>query len=134
MFPATTIGGGMCFAFPDVCQVPSPVGPIPTPFPNMGMCNQAEKFSIKVKFMMKEVVTLKSKIPNSMGDEAGSAGGIISGMIKGPAKFTKGSTKVKVEGQPIIQLTSMTAQNGNNANMPVGSVIAPSQTKVLIAP
>jgi len=100
----------------------------------MGMCNQAEKTCKKVKLVMKEVITLKSKIPNSMGDEAGSAGGIISGMIKGPIAFKKGSTKVKAEGQPIIHLTSMTAHNGNNANMPAGNQIAPSQTKVLIAP
>jgi len=27
--------GGMNFGFPDVCKTPSPVGPIPIPYPNM---------------------------------------------------------------------------------------------------
>ena len=135
MFPATTIAGGQCFAFPDVCLTPAPpLPPIPIPYPNFGMINQAEKTSQKVKFVSKEVVTLKSKISKSMGDEAGTNGGIVSGQNMGPVKFMKGSSKVKIEGQPCIQLTSLCGHNGNSANMPSGSQIAPSQTKVLVAP
>ena len=52
----------------------------------------------------------------------------------GKVTFKKGSSKVKVEGQPCIHLTSMTGQNGMNANVPVGTVVAPGQTKVIIAP
>ena len=120
--------------FPDVCNVPSPVGPIPTPFPNMGMCNQAEDVTKKVKICMKEALTLKSKIPQSSGDEAGSAGGIISGMNMGPVQFAQGSVKVKFEGQPVVYATGMTKHNGTNANVPSGVQMSPSQTKVLIAP
>jgi len=69
-----------------------------------------------------------------MGDEAGTNGGIVSGQNMGPVKFMKGSSKVKIEGQPCIQLTSLCGHNGNSANMPSGSQIAPSQTKVLVAP
>ena len=135
MFPATTNGAGECMAFPDVCKTPAPpLPPIPIPYPNNGMLNQANNTSVKVKIVGKEAVTLKSKIPQSMGDEAGVAGGVVSGMIKGPVKFTMGSTKVKFEGQPGIHLTSLSAHNGSNANMPAGSQIAPSQTKVMIAP
>ena len=135
MFPASTKAGGQLFGFPDVCKTPAPpLPPIPVPYPNFGMLNQANKTSTKVKIVSKDVVTLKSEIPQSMGDEAGAAGGIVSGMIKGPVKFTMGSLKVKIEGQPCIHLTSLSAHNGSNANMPAGSVIAPSQTKVLIAP
>jgi hypothetical protein len=132
MFVSTT-AGGMCMAFPDVCKTPSPpLPPIPIPYPNNGMCNQATNFSMKVKICMKESLTTKSKIPQSMGDEAGAAGGIVSGMIKGPVKYTKGSSKVKFEGQPVVHLTSMTAHNGSNANAPAGTQVAPSQTKVLV--
>jgi leucyl aminopeptidase (aminopeptidase T) len=48
--------------------------------------------------------------------------------------FKTGSSKVKVEGQPCVHLTSMTSHNGVNANMPSGQVIAPSQVNVIISP
>jgi hypothetical protein len=135
MFPASTNGGGNCMAMPDVCKVPAPPAPpIPTPFPNTGMLNQATNASMKVNICGKQTVTIKSKIPKTMGDEAGVAGGLVSGVNMGPASFKKGSTKVKVEGSPCVSLTSMTAHNGTNANAPAGTVVAPSQTKVMVAP
>ena len=134
MFPASSKGGGQCLGVPDVCKTPSPVGPIPVPYPNTGMLMQAQNTSPKVKFVQKEAVTLKSKIPKSMGDEAGAAGGIVSGMIMGEVSFKMGSSKVKVEGQPVVHLTSVSSHNGTNANMPAGAQIVPSQIKVLVAP
>ena len=135
MFPASTKGGGQCFAMPDVCLTPAPPAPpVPVPYPNMGMLNQATKTSRKVKFAAKEVVTLKSEIPRSMGDEAGTNGGVISGRNMDKVTFKKGSSKVKVEGSPCVHLISMAGQNGVNANVPAGTVVAPSQVKVLVAP
>ena len=95
---------------------------------------QAQKTSKKVKFVNKEVLTLKSEIPKSMGDEAGTGKGVISGMNMDKVTFKKGSSTVKIEGSPCIYLTSMTAHNGSNANAPAGAQIAPSQTKVIVAP
>ena len=43
MFPGATKGGGQCFGFPDVCKTPSPAGPVPIPYPNFGLLNQAAK-------------------------------------------------------------------------------------------
>jgi hypothetical protein len=56
------------------------------------------------------------------------------GMNMGEVSFKKGSTKVKVEGQPCIHLTSVTAHNGVNANVPAGLVVTPSQVKVIVSP
>lgn len=134
MFPASSKGGGQCLGVPDVCKTPSPVGPVPVPYPNTAMLMQAQNTSTKVKFVGMEAVTLKSKIPQSMGDEAGVAGGVVSGMNMGEASFKKGSSKVKVEGQPVVHLTSVSSHNGTNANMPAGAQIVPSQTKVLVMP
>ena len=120
---------------PDICLTPAPPAPpIPTPYPNIGMVNQAKGTATKVKFAGKEVVTKKSKIPRSMGDEAGVNGGIISGMNMGPVQFKKCSSKVKAQGQEVAHLTSITGHNGTNANAPTGAQIAPSQTKVIVAP
>lgn len=135
IFPGATKGSGQCFAAPDTCLTPAPPGqPTPVPYPNTAMMNQTQNTSVKVKFVGKEVVTLSSKIPKTMGDEAGSAGGIMSGMIMGEASFKMGSTKVKVEGNPCIYLTSMTGHNGVNSNAPAGMVVTPSQTKVIVSP
>lgn len=135
IFPASTKQGGVCFGFPDVCKTPAPPGPpVPMPYPNSGMLNQATKASTKVKFAGKPALTIKSEIPRSSGDEAGTAGGVISNCNMDKVTFKNGSTKVKVEGQPCIHLTSPTSHNGVNANVPCGVVIAPSQTKVIVAP
>ena len=90
----------------------------------------------KVKILGKETCTTKTEISMSSGDEAGTAGGgMVSSKIKGPALSKKGSDKVKVEGAPIVHLTSMVALNGgSNANTPPGNQVAPSQTKVTVKP
>jgi hypothetical protein len=100
----------------------------------MGMVNQAKKTSTKVKFVNKPVVTKKSEISRSSGDEAGTNKGIISGMNMSKVAYKKGSSKVKIQGQPCVHLTCMSGHNGTNANSPVGAQIAPSQTKVIVSP
>ncbi len=135
IFPAATNQGGNCFGFPDVCKTPAPPAPpVPVPYPNTGMLNQVSKASTKVKFAGKPAITLKSEIPRSIGDEAGTVGGVVSNRNMDKVTFKKGSTKVKVEGQPCVHLTSLTAHNGINANLPCGLVVAPSQVKVIVAP
>lgn len=136
IFPACTTGGGQSFAFPDVCltPMPPPVGTVPVPYPNTAMISQAKKTSKKVKFAGKPVVTKKSEMSRSMGDEPGTNKGVMSGQNMGPCRFMMGSTKVKVEGSPVTHLTSITAHNGMNANNPAGAVVAPGQTKVIVSP
>ncbi len=135
MLPASTKGGGQCFAFPDVCKTPAPPGsPVPIPYPNIGQVMQAVKTSTKVKICQQPVVTKKSEIPMSQGDEAGIAGGVVSNRNMDKVTYRVGSSKVKVEGQDCEFLSAMTGQNGSNANMPAGAQIAPSQVKVLVAP
>lgn len=134
MLPATTQMGGMCFAFPDVCKTPTPAGPVPIPYPNISQPMLAINTSLKVFVQMMPAVTMKSQIPISNGDEAGSVGGVVSNVFIGPTSFSKGSSKVIVEGMPWVNLTSMTRQNGTAPNNPAGTVVAPSQAKVLIPP
>jgi hypothetical protein len=135
IFPASTKGGGETLGMPDVCLTPAPPSPpVPTPYPNKGSVSQASKTSTKVKIAGKAAVTKKSEIPRSMGDEAGVNKGVVSGMNMGKITFKKASSKVKIEGDGCVHLTSMTAHNGMNANVPAGAQIAPSQNKVIIAP
>lgn len=131
--PASSKAAGQCMGMPDVCKVPTPAGPVPTPFPNMGMCATATGTVPTVLIENMESIVVGSKIPSSMGDEAGVAGGVVSGVNVGPITFMTGSSKVMVKGKPLVVLTSTTAHNGSSANMPGGVVVAPSQAKVLAA-
>lgn len=135
MMPGSSKGGGECLAVPDTCKTPAPPGPpVPLPYPNTGMVNQAKKTSTKVKFVSKQVVTTKSEVPRTMGDEPGVAKGVVSNTNMDKVVFKKGSSKVKIQGHPCVYHTAVTGQNGSNANMPTGTQVAPSQTKVLVKP
>jgi hypothetical protein len=136
MFPMTTNMAGHAFYFPDVCNTPSPGGPVPIPYPNIAMLVHGDlsTFSSKVKVLNMNAATVKSVIRMSSGDEAGVVGGVISGVFKGSAKFTKGSSKVFVEGASVVHHTSQIGQNGSNANGPPGTQVAPSQSKVIVMP
>jgi hypothetical protein len=133
MFPVTTNGGGLAQAFPDVCKTPSPAGPVPVPYPNLAMPTDANAgtCSKKVLVLNKPVCTLMTQISRSMGDEAGTAGGVVSGKNMGEMSFLKGSSKVIVEGNPVVTQLAQTAHNGVSANAPMGTQLAPSQAKVL---
>ncbi len=135
IFAITTKQGGQCVAnVPDVCKTPTPAGPAPMPYPNMGDSAQANAgtCSKKVKVVNKPALHKGSEIPMSSGDEAGSAGGVVSGKIKGEIVFRRFSSKVKVEGNPVVFQTCTTAHNGKNANAPMGIQAAPSQQKVKV--
>jgi len=136
IFPGSTKAGGTCMGAPDVCKTPAPPSPspVPVPYPNTGQLIQANDASTKVKFVNKEVITVKCKIPMSQGDEAGVAGGLVSGKNMDEIGFKKGSSKIKIEGQECVHLTSVTSHNGSNANAPAGVQMVPSQTKVIVAP
>ena len=139
IFPVSTNGGGTC-SVPgpsDVCKTPTPGGPVPMPYPNLTMLTQAKGSSCsgKVKISNKKTATTDTETTMSTGDEPGTAGGgVISNRFKGPCKFKKGASKVKAEGKPVVHLTSLIGHNGNNANMPAGVQVAPSQTKVKVMP
>jgi hypothetical protein len=118
---------------PDVCKVPAPPAPpIPTPFPNTAQVSNATKTAPKVQIENKDAVVLTSEVPNSMGDQAGSAGGVVSGMVGSKVCFRKGSSKAFAEGKPMVPLSATSAHNGANANMPAGVFCVPSQAKVLL--
>lgn len=132
--PASTKGGGQTMGMPDVCKTPAPPAPpVPIPYPNIGMLPTATGFATKVQIGSMPALTLQSKMPMSQGDEAGVAGGVVSGVNMGPVSYKKGSSSVQIQGSPAVYLTALTGHNGSNANMPAGQQIAPSQTTVLVA-
>lgn len=136
MFGITTKMGGVSNAMPDVCNTPAPPAPspVPIPYPNIATFTQANPgtCSLKTKIMNQPVVNKDTQVMMTSGDEAGVAGGVSCGMIKGPAKAIKFSMKVKVEGKPVVFQTCIIGHNGASANSPAGIHSAPSQVKVTV--
>ncbi len=123
MLPASNRGVGQNLCFPDICNTPTPAGPVPIPYPNIALNMQAVGFSPFVKVSMMNALNLSSKIPVTMGDEAGSAS-----PIKGAGAFSMGNPIVSVDKMPAINLTSLAT--GNNMNAAIGAAIVPSVVNV----
>ena len=119
------------FGFPDVCLVPTPAGPIPTPFPNfaISITHIPSQFAVIIGGGLAENLLTQGTISN--GDEAGLAMGIVSHVVMGPDRYVLGSFKVCFGAAFATRLTSLTTANGLVGNI-VGLSITPSQACVLV--
>lgn len=121
--------GGQDMGFPDVCLTPSPVGPVPIPYPNIAMGPMGVGAAYNVLLGGAPAHNMATSIPLSNGDNAGLATGVASGMVMGPSRSVTASFTVLMGGSPATKLSSMTIQNSTNCP---GCRIAPSQVKVLL--
>jgi len=130
---ALTMGPGTCIGFPDVCNTPTPVGPIPIPYPNISMSATCDDPATTVLIDCMPTLNQLGSNAVSMGDNLGVAGGIISGVDMGGTCFLLGSFTVFVEGPPVQRLTSLTGHN-TPAMLPngPGACLVPSQPTVLV--
>jgi hypothetical protein len=106
--------GGMSVVLPDVCKTPSPAGPIPIPYPNIAKASDATGGPSTVKTDGQMPMVKGAKYAMSSGDEAGSAGGVMSSSIKGPAEFMMYSFDVKFEGNNVCRLGDPMFHNKKN--------------------
>ncbi len=107
--------GGMSIAFPDVCKTPTPAGPIPIPYPNIGMASDTSGGPTSVKADGQMVMVKGAKYMMSTGDEAGSVGGVMSGVIKGECEFMMYSFDVKIDGKNACRMGDPLFHNKKNA-------------------
>ena len=77
--------GGMSPVFPDVCKTPTPAGPIPIPYPNIGKSSDTSSGPTTVKTDGQMPMTKDANYMMSTGDEPGSAGGVHYHCLGGPA-------------------------------------------------
>lgn len=124
--------GGKCMAVPDTCRTPAPPAPPPPlPYPNMAELPMANPAPMNVLIEGKEPIVEDSKISTSSGDEAGTAGGVVSGQNLGEVSFKTTSMKVYFAGKKGVLLTATTGQNGSNANAPMGTLVVVANQKLL---
>ena len=106
--------GGITIAFPDVCKTPTPAGPIPIPYPNIANASDTDQGSQTVKMDGNPICLEDSIFKMSTGDEAGSAGGVLSSKIKGKAEFVNYSFDVQVEGKKVPRAFDLMLHNDKN--------------------
>ena len=130
---ALTIGAGQTLGMPDTCLTPSPAGPVPVPYPNTAMSSMCPSAAMTTLMGGTPAINQKASLASSFGDEAGTATGVVSHLIKGPNCWFTGSTSVIVGGAPCMRLTSTGGCNAMGTT-PNGSstCIVPSQTFVTV--
>ena len=106
--------GGMSIVFPDVCQVPTGVGPIPIPFPNIGQSSDTSEGPGTVKCDGQMPMVKGAKYSKTSGDEPGTVGGVVSGVNMKAAEFLLYSFDVKIEGKNVCRLGDMLFHNNKN--------------------
>jgi hypothetical protein len=107
--------GGISTVFPDVCKTPTPGGPIPIPYPNIGMSSDTTGGPTKVTTDGQMPMVKGAKYAMTTGDEAGTAGGgVVSNSFKGEVEFMMYSFDVKFEGKNVCRLGDPLFHNKKN--------------------
>jgi Domain of unknown function (DUF4150) len=107
---------------PDVCKTPSPGGPVPIPYPViMSTSGDLADGSTTVKVDGgNSAATKGSNFSRCNGDEAGTAGGVVSSTNMKEATWITYSFDVKIEGQNACRLTDKMKMNHGNTVCMVG--------------
>jgi hypothetical protein len=106
--------GGMSIAFPDVCKTPSPAGPVPIPYPNIGRSSDTSQGPTTVKTDGEMPMVKGAKYSRSSGDEAGTVGGVVSNANMSECEFMVYSFDVKFEGNNVCRMGDSLFHNKKN--------------------
>jgi hypothetical protein len=99
---------------PDVCKTPSPGGPIPVPYPNVARQSSLQNGTTTVKAHGQMIAVKGSQYGRSNGDEAGTAGGVKSGVNMKATDWITYSFDVKMDGQNACRHTDKKFHNNQN--------------------
>ncbi|MEP6995428.1 MAG: DUF4150 domain-containing protein, partial [Acidobacteriota bacterium] len=111
--------GAMHFAkntAPDVCKTPSPGGPVPIPYPVIiSLSSDLTKGTTTVKADGGNMIAIKgSEYSQCSGDEAGTAGGVVSSTNMKEATWILYSFDVKFDGSNACRKTDKMKMNHGN--------------------
>jgi hypothetical protein len=99
---------------PDVCKTPSPGGPVPIPYPNIADQSSLQNGTTTVKAHDQMIAVKGSQYGSSNGDEAGTAGGVKSGVNMKATDWITYSFDVKMDGQNACRHTDKKFHNNQN--------------------
>src|ERR1039457_6893871 len=119
---------------PDVCNTPSPAGPVPVPYPNIAMSSDLALGTTTVEADGGNMCAIYgSEFSKSTGDEPGTAGGVTSATFIKEATWITYSFDVKLEGKGACRLTDKMFHNHQNTVNMAGLLQQPLTPKDLIA-
>jgi hypothetical protein len=100
---------------PDVCNTPSPGGPVPVPYPNIAFSSDLAMGTTTVTADGGNMCAIYgSEFSKSTGDEPGTVGGVKSGTFVKEATWITYSFDVKFEGEGACRLTDKMLMNHGN--------------------
>lgn len=105
----------MSSVFPDVGKTPSPNGAMPVPYGSVGRSKDVEEGSKRVKIQGASTMLKGAVYRRSTGDEAGSAGGVVSGVTRGECELAMYSFDVRIEGRNVGRMGDLMTHNRKNA-------------------
>jgi|SRR5712692_5172367 len=106
--------GGMSIVFPDVCITPAAPSPIPIPYPNIGQSADTSQGPTTVTTDGEMPMVKGAQYSKSSGDEAGTNGGVMSGVNMSVCEFMMYSFDVKFEGNNVCRLGDPLFHNKKN--------------------
>ena len=107
---------------PDVCKTPSPAGPVPIPYPNVASQSTLQNGTTTVKAKGQMIAVKGSQYSSSNGDEAGTAGGVKSGVNMKATDWITYSFDVKFDGKNACRHTDKLFHNNQNAANLAGGI------------
>lgn len=111
---------------PDVCNTPTPAGPVPIPYPNIALSsNLAQGTTTITADGGNMCANYGSEFATSTGDEPGTVGGIISATFMMEATWITYSFDVKLEGKGACRLTDKMFHNHQNTVNMAGEIQPP---------
>jgi hypothetical protein len=105
---------------PDVCLTPMGATPVPVPYPIVGMFDNVAIVAMSVRMCGRPTFTTASQVTTVMGDEAGTAGGVMSGVNKSICESVTASSTVKAEGNRVLRHGDVMKMNNGNT---LGTVV-----------
>lgn len=106
--------GGLSTVFPDVCLTPVGNAVVPIPYPNIGKSKDTTKGPKSVKTDGKMPMVKSAKYSKSIGDEAGTKKGVVSGTNKDECEFMMYSFDIKFEGKNVCRMGDPLFHNKKN--------------------
>jgi hypothetical protein len=65
MFQATMGAAGICLGIPDVCLTPTPVGPVPIPYPNIALNSTANPATAVMSLISRRDASAQPDVQNT---------------------------------------------------------------------
>jgi Domain of unknown function (DUF4150) len=99
---------------PDVCLTPMGATAVPVPYPIIGTFDNAALLAMSVRMCGRPTFTTSSQVTRVQGDEAGTAGGVMSGVNRSTCESVTASTTVRAEGNFILRDGDVLKMNNGN--------------------